>query len=450
MNRLMKMVMMGVALLTSVSLAHAQLPENVVAELRKLGQVVEPGCTAKLIRPMMPKNDYNTYWPVDADAPNTKLKLFPGVTIARDVSYGSEPKDLVDIFTADKGGANRTVLIYVPGGAGNKLEQQSVEANAFYDNIGRWAAENGMVGVTMQRGGTAGNQGQNVALMIGWLQANIARYKGNPDRMFIWAHSAGNGPLGQYIGRPDLYGVGVKGAIFMSGNPVNMGGAGGGRGAGGGAPAGAGRGGAQGAAGERGAGQIGTSACTNTAGAGSQAGVIRGPSSQLPENGKGAAARRAELAGSSPWRWTGTEWVNTGAVSAPAAPPPAGGGGRGGGAGGPGGGRGAGAGGAGGPGAPAAQAGPNPQVLGFQTTRAAILLARAELDPGVNGGMIASDIAIHDELCKLEGPKAKDGVGHCPTMLYLKGQSHMSEVFSIGSADKSVSGPILEWIKRVP
>ena len=71
--------------------------------------------------------------------------------------------------------------------------------------------------------------------MIEWLQANITKYKGNPDRMFIWAHSAGNGPLGQYIGRPDLYGVGVRGAIFMSGNPVNFGG--GGRGAGGGAQA---------------------------------------------------------------------------------------------------------------------------------------------------------------------------------------------------------------------
>lgn len=78
-----------------------------------------------------------------------------------------------------------------------------------------------------------------------------------------------------------------------------------------------------------------------------------------------------------------------------------------------------------------------------------MLLARAELDPGVNGAMLPSDIAIHDELCKLEGPKAKDGVGHCPMMLYLKGHSHMSEVFSIGSSDKSVSGPILEWIKRV-
>ena len=82
--------------------------------------------------------------------PSSELKgeVVSWVTLARDVSYGPETKDLIDIFTADKGVGNRTVLIYVPGGAGNKLEQQSVEANAFYDNIGRWAAENGMVGVT--------------------------------------------------------------------------------------------------------------------------------------------------------------------------------------------------------------------------------------------------------------------------------------------------------------
>ena len=61
--------------------------------------------------------------------------------------------------------------------------------------------------------------------MIQWLQANISKYHGNPDRMFIWAHSAGNLPLGTYIGHPELYGpkgVGVKGVIFMSPAPFNI------------------------------------------------------------------------------------------------------------------------------------------------------------------------------------------------------------------------------------
>ena len=49
---------------------------------------------------------------------------------------------------------------------------------------------------------------------------------------------------------------------------------------------------------------------------------------------------------------------------------------------------------------------------------------------------------LHDELCK-EGP------AHCPTLLCVKGESHMWEVFSIDSLDKSVSGPIFAWIKKI-
>ena len=77
------------------------------------------------------------------------------------------------------------------------------------------------------------------------------------------------------------------------------------------------------------------------------------------------------------------------------------------------------------------------------------MLARAERDPGVTGAMTAADMALHDELCKLDGANAKDGVGHCPAMLFAKGESHMSEVFSIDTKDTIVSGPILAWIKKV-
>ena len=49
--------------------AAAQVPPNVEAELQKIGQIVDPACTAKLYRPLMPKNDFNTYWPPDAAQP---------------------------------------------------------------------------------------------------------------------------------------------------------------------------------------------------------------------------------------------------------------------------------------------------------------------------------------------------------------------------------------------
>jgi triacylglycerol lipase len=275
--------------------------------------------------------------------------------------------------------------MYIPGGAGNKIEQQDREANAFYDNIMRWATKNGMVGVNMQRhpGPDWDSGGKDVSLMIQWVEANIGKYKGNPDRMFIWAQSAGNGPLGVYIGRPELWGpkgVGVKGAIFMSGQfnilPVVPA-----------APAGA--------AGGRGPDILGGSglSCGLPGGAAfSNAGAIAGPS-------------RAEDA-----------------------PAP---GGRGGG----GGGRGR-----GGPDAATQLA--RSSLPALKTTTVKIMLATAELDPGINGADSAFNKALHDELCKA-------GPDHCPTMLFEKGESHMSEVFSIDTPDKTVSGPILKWIKSI-
>src|SRR3984885_2920468 len=121
----LKPVVGAVVLMASMSAgtARAQVPPDIESGLQKIGQIVDPPCTAKLYRPLMPANDVNS-----GAAP-----LYPGISIARDVSFGPNSKDVVDIFTADKGGVSRTVLIYVPGGAGNKIEQQAVEANAFYD-----------------------------------------------------------------------------------------------------------------------------------------------------------------------------------------------------------------------------------------------------------------------------------------------------------------------------
>src|SRR4029078_9393700 len=166
--------------------AHAQVPPDIEAGLRKIGQIVDPACTAKLYRPLMPAKDFNTYWPVGAPAPVYMSPLYPGVTIARDQSFGPNTKDVVDIFYADKGGENRTILMYVPGGGGNKIEQQATEANAFYDNIGRWATKNGMVGVTVQRhpGMNWDDGGRNIAMAVDWVHDNIEEDHRNRDALF--------------------------------------------------------------------------------------------------------------------------------------------------------------------------------------------------------------------------------------------------------------------------
>lgn len=310
--------------------AQAQVPANIEEGLVKIGHIVDPICTSKLYRPLMPANDINS----------GVTPLYPGVTIVRDQSFGPNPKDVVDIFTADKGGAKRPVLIYVPGGPGNKMEIGK-EGAAFFDNIGRWATENGMVGILMQRhgGGDYYAGAKDISAMIQWVEANVSKYNGDPERMFAWAHSAGNGPLGIYLGHPELYGskgVGVKGIVFMSGqfNIIRP---------------------------------DGTNPVPPAAAPGGN-----------PTAGAGRACDAAPEGGA-------------------AAGPGAGGGGGGRGAGGPGGA-------AGGP-AQVSQEEliARSSLPELEKTNVQIFLASAELDPGVDGGMSPFNQALHGELCKV-GP----------------------------------------------
>jgi hypothetical protein len=365
--------------------AEAQVPANIEEQLVKIGHIVDPPCTAKLYRPLMPANDISS----------SAAPLYPGITVVRDATFGPDPKDVVDIFSADKGPASRPVLIYVPGGPGNKIELQDKEANAFYDNIARWATKNGMVGVNMQRhGGQGWDAGaKDISAMIQWVEANISKYHGNPDRMFIWAHSAGNMPLGTYIGRPELYGpkgVGVKGVIFMSPAAFDI------------APL------------ELPPPPAGSNPFAMLADAGKTCGV------------KGGAFSSA---GALPGRTEG----QPGGPDAPFAPPGA----R------PSGGPPAGF---GGPPVDAATRLARSSLPELKKTSVKIMLANAELDPGadpaVNAGIMQFNQLLHDELCK-EGPD------HCPTLLYTKGESHMSIVFSIDTPDQTVSGPILAWMKKI-
>jgi hypothetical protein len=378
----------------AVVVAEAQVPAEIESKLVTMGHIVDPPCTAKLYRPLMPANDIT----------GSASPLYPGVTVVRDASFGPNPKDVVDIFTADKGPASRPVLIYVPGGPGNKIELQDKEANAFYDNIGRWANSNGMVFVNMQRhAGKGWDAGaKDISSMIQWVEANISKYHGNPDRMFIWAHSAGNNPLGTYIGRPELYGpkgVGVKGVIFMSPAAFDI------------APL-----------------ELPPPAPGSN------------PLAALTDSGKtcGVQGGAFSSSGALPGRTAG----QPGGPDAPFGPPP-GGPPAGGAAGRPAGGAPAGF---GGPPVDAATRLARSSLPELKKTSVKIMLANAELDPGadpaVNGGVMQFNQILHDELCKA-GPE------HCPTLLYLKGESHMSEVFSIGTPDKTVSGPILAWMKKI-
>ncbi len=66
-----------------------------------------------------------------------------------------------------------------------------------------------------------------------------------------------------------------------------------------------------------------------------------------------------------------------------------------------------------------------------------ILIVSGALDPQA---LLAWSKTLHDSVCKA-------GKEHCPKYVIAKGQSHVSLVFSIDTADKGVSGPVLQFIK---
>ncbi|MBI4264388.1 MAG: carboxylesterase family protein [Acidobacteria bacterium] len=228
------------ALILLSSPASAQVPPEVAQQLREIGPVVDPPRTALIYRPLQSRD-------------------MTGVKVVRDQRYGWHERHVLDVFApADEAGVPRPVLIYVAGGGGNKIEQVP-SGEAFYDNIMLWAVKNGMTGVNVQRLGGQGrawdDPARDIGMVIHWIRQNIAMYRGNPDRVFIWAHSAGTGPTSAYIAHAHTHGpagVGLKGAVLMGGNiniapvvvnvPQGQGRGGRGDGAGAGRGDGAGRG----------------------------------------------------------------------------------------------------------------------------------------------------------------------------------------------------------------
>ena len=182
--------------------AEAQVPSEIARRLVTIGRGVCVQETAELYRPLHSGPPYS------------------GVSISRDVSFGPDPKNVVDVFAPEPGSGSRPVLVYVPGGPGNRRSTGS-DDGVFYDNIALWAVKNGMVGVLMQRrpGEAWDDPAKDIAKVIQWIAQNIARYGGDPADVFMWSHSAGTGPVGTYVGHPEFYGpkgVGLKGVVFMS------------------------------------------------------------------------------------------------------------------------------------------------------------------------------------------------------------------------------------------
>ncbi len=185
--------------------AMAQVPANIAAALKEIGPRIETPKTTALYAPMI------------------EVEPYKGIVVNREISYGRDPKNTLDIFTSAVPGRGKPVLIFVSGG-GFVSNSKVMGAGPFYNNVPLWAVKNGMVGINVTYRLAPANKWpsgiQDMRALVLWARDHAAAYGGDPNKIFLWGHSAGAGHVADYGGHPELYGAKtpeVSGLILSSG-----------------------------------------------------------------------------------------------------------------------------------------------------------------------------------------------------------------------------------------
>jgi acetyl esterase len=144
-----------------------------------------------------------------------------GVDLSRAHAYGSHPRQQLDVYSP-KRATRLPVVVFVHGGAfidGDRNRSAEIYANVLY-----YLARNDVIGVNigyrLAPEFRYPSASEDVAGAVAWTRAHIAEFGGDPERIFLMAHSAGAAHTGSYVYDRSLQpptGPGVAGHIVISG-----------------------------------------------------------------------------------------------------------------------------------------------------------------------------------------------------------------------------------------
>jgi len=159
---------------------------DIAAEIRAIGPQIEVPRTTLLYRTLHPAS------------PPTQ------VTITRDLRYGPHERHVLDVFMARDATrtAGRAVVVFVHGG-GFRAGAKQLPDQPFYDNVGIWAARAGLVGVTLNYRLAPEfaypSGADDMERAVAQISALANDCGGDPQRIFLWGHSAGAAHVADYI-----------------------------------------------------------------------------------------------------------------------------------------------------------------------------------------------------------------------------------------------------------
>ncbi len=195
----------GAAPIKALVHVPSQVPDTIYSELIRIGRVVAPPPTEALYAPLR------------------ECEPYTGVRVQRDVSYGSDARNLLDVFTPENDQTNRPVLVFLHGGAFIRGDRR-IGNSPFNDNIALWAARQGFLGINMTyrlapaHGWPAAQHDIHFALE--WLRSNAELLGADANRIVLMGHSAGAAHVAQYVAFPEFHvvsGGGIAGAVMLSG-----------------------------------------------------------------------------------------------------------------------------------------------------------------------------------------------------------------------------------------
>jgi acetyl esterase/lipase len=147
-----------------------------------------------------------------------------GISATRDIAYGKHARQVLDVHAPDGAGKNgpAPVVVFAHGGA--FIEGDKERTPEVYANVLRRLARGGVVGVNMEYRLAPEFKypaaSDDVAGAVAWTRANIARFGGDPARIFLMGHSAGAAHTGAYAYDARRHGAGgpyLAGHIVVSG-----------------------------------------------------------------------------------------------------------------------------------------------------------------------------------------------------------------------------------------
>jgi acetyl esterase len=186
---------------TRVATEHPGVPADIEKRIRAHGPVLDMAFTQAIYGPLL------------------ATQRRDGVLIERDLAYGRDPRQRLDVYRPETAAASSCVtLLFLPGGGfvrGDKLERE---------NIGQFFARQGFVvalaNYRLAPTATWPSGAEDAMAAYRWVKANAGAYGGDTRRIFLVGESAGAahvaaGALVRRFHPPQ--GLQVAGIVLISG-----------------------------------------------------------------------------------------------------------------------------------------------------------------------------------------------------------------------------------------